>query len=138
MTTAAVLETAEAVCGALHRYDFQHIGDRGASTWFFRGEYPKRIRVEVVRSDLAPYVLVNIEWYNLHRKQRGRVTLQVDTQGAAADVFRATERAVLKCLEIYRDVLAEEGLAGPELAVTESTAAAAVPDTPEDERDAGL
>jgi hypothetical protein len=141
-STKATQEAAEAICGALHRYQFQFLGesDGGASTWFMRGEHPKRIRIEVQRSALAPMVIVNVEWRNLFSKLRGRQTLQVDVRGSAGDVFQATEKAVLRCLEIFRDVVSEEGVAGPLPAHNpiESTAESNVPETAEEERDADL
>jgi hypothetical protein len=113
----AIAEAAEAVCGALHRLDFQFLGESedGASTWFHRGQYPKDVRIEVVRSALAPMVLVNLTWRNLSERpiQIGRKTLQVDVRGAQQAVFEATETAVLRCLQIFRDVVEGEGVAGP-------------------------
>jgi hypothetical protein len=139
--TREIAETAEAICGGLHRYGWELIGEAGpnnASTWFSRGEKPKIIRTEVVRSALAPMVLVNVEWYNLHTRQRGRQTLQVDVRGSNADVFMASEKAVLRCLEIFRDVLEGSGVAGPTPTTVASTDSSNVPETPEEEREAGL
>lgn len=137
-----IAEAAEAINGALHRFAFRHLGDKDASTWFTRGDYPKDIRIEVVKSNLAPMVLVNQEWRNLTTNPVtfGRRTLQIDVRGSQNDVFKATEKAVLSCLELYRDVLEGKGVAGPQAAhsVIESTADSAVPDTFEDEQDAGL
>lgn len=140
----AVKEAAEAICGALHRLSFDVLGESedGASTWFYRGRSPKDVRIEVVRSALAASVLVNIEWRNLSTgtARRGRQTLQIDVRGAGSDVFQATERAVLRCLEIYRDVLQGTGVAGPGAEATPiaSTAESNVPETEQEARDAGL
>lgn len=131
-----IREAAEAICGALHRYSFEFLGESsdGASTWFHRGNRPKDVRIEVLRSALAPMVLVNIEWRNLAEHARGRITAQCDVRGSKADVFAATEKAVLRCLEIYRDVLDETGVAGrqPAFHPHQSTA-----DSPEIEDDDG-
>ena len=116
--TRKVLEAAEAICGALHKTDFLWLGDSqdGASSWFTRGTKPQIVRIEVVRSELAPMVLVNIEWPNFndpHNFKRGRQTCQVDVRGSANEVFLVCERAVTRCLEVYRDVISGEGVAGP-------------------------
>lgn len=112
-----VQEAAEAICGALHDLTWQFMGetDNGASTWFIRGEKPKQVRIEVVRSKLADVVLVNVEWLNLSQPpeiKRGRQTLQVDVrEGRSPNTFAATQRAVEKCLSIFRDVLTGTGVA---------------------------
>jgi len=142
----AIEVTAEAICGALHASDFDYLGDTGggSSTWFHRGKAPQDVRIEVVRSVLAPMVLVNIEFRNLHAPQarrRVRITAQIDVRGAKAEVMEATERAVLRCLELYRDVLQGTGPAGPEAwkeRVVHNSADMDVPETEEDERDADL
>lgn len=121
---SAVQETAEAVCGALHRFDWRPMyredgsfeSDDGASTWFIRGDSPKQVRIEVQRSKLADYVLVNVEWPVLGRERayRGRQTLQIDvSNGITADVHEAAQRAVTRCLVIFRDVLEGSGVAAP-------------------------
>lgn len=140
-----VQEAAEAICGALHRLDFEFLGESpdGASTWFTRGRHPKAVRVEVVRSHLAPMVMVNTEYHNLSgpAPKYGRIVGQVDVRGSRADVFKATEKAVLRCLEIFRDVLEGKGVAGPEIlapTVTQETADMNVPETEDEEREEGL
>lgn len=143
-----IAEAAEAICGALHRLDFRFLGEseQGASTWFTRGEHPRNIRIEVQRSELAPFVNVNLEWRNYSDRaagtMRGSKTLQVDVRGGTADVHGAVEKAVLGCLLAFRDVIDGVGIAGPEALKkprpVESTADSNVPDTDEDEIDAGL
>lgn len=146
MSSREVQETAEAVCGALHRFAFAHIGEsgNGASTWFTRGVSPKDIRVEVVRGDVDQTVMVNVEFRNLHTAPAvlGRITAQIDTRGAKADVMEATEQAVLRCLEIFRDVLEGKGVAGPEIIRARTpltvTADSHVPSNDDEEQEAGL
>ena len=138
----AVQEAAEAICGALHRYRYDFLGESpdGASTYFRRGNRPKHVRVEVVRSALAPMVLVNTEFYNLHASpaRYGRITQQVDVRGSRADVFAATEKAVLRQLEVFRDVLEGTGVAG-EAALADkpvqNTADMNVPETEDETRE---
>lgn len=112
-----VQESAEAICGALHalHWEFKGETDHGASTWFTRGEVGKQVRVEVQRSSLADVVIVNVEWLNMSKPPtvvRGRQTLQVTVTSDKGEVMRATERAVEKCLLIFRDVLSSSGVAG--------------------------
>lgn len=113
-----VAETAEAICGALYRLDFQVLGetDNGASTWFTRGTKPQIMRVEVARSRLAAYVMVNVEHPNVSGPtfMRVRQAIQINCGGARERLIEATEAAVLRVLELYRDLLAGTGLAGPE------------------------
>lgn len=124
MTTRAelqhLMETAEAVCGALHNLGYEFLGETGdapyLSTWWARGQTPKRVRVEVVRSALAPMVLINTEFHNFEGKI-GRVTAQIDVRGAKVAVMEATEKAILRQLEIFRDTLEGVGVAGPQAAV---------------------
>jgi hypothetical protein len=146
LDTQAIKEAAEAICGALHRLSYEFIGesDNGASTWFHRGVSPRDVRVEVVRSGLAPMVMVNTEYRNLHAPQelrRGRITQQIDVRGSSVDVFGATEKCVLRCLEIFRDVLEGSGVAGPDAwkpTPTQEISDMNVPETEDEERDEGL
>lgn len=110
-----VAEAAEAVCGALHDLGWEFIGesDFKASTWFLRGDGAKLVKIEVQRSRLADFVIVNVLWPVLaNPPYEGRQTLQIDVAGGTvAEVKDATERAVVRCLEIFRDVLAQTGVA---------------------------
>jgi hypothetical protein len=116
-----VQEAAEAICGALYNTEWELMGesDGGASTWFIRGAKPKQVRVEVQRSRLADYVIVNVEWFNLSlpgKTIRGKETLQIPCTPAESDfsVRQATELAVVRCLEILKDVVAGTGVASRE------------------------
>lgn len=118
-------EAAEAVCSGLYNTQFVPLGDtdEGASTWFTRGEKPKIIRVEVQRSKLADFVLVNTEWANLSLPGhviRGREVFQIPTDESVSwkSVTEATQAAVVRVLEIFRDVLAGEGVAGSKILET--------------------
>lgn len=116
-----VAEAAEAVCGALHELGWELLGEtnNGASTWFLRGDKPKQTRIEVQRSLLADFLIVNIEWIVLtNPPSKGRQTLNVDIgKSTHREVKDATERIVVKCLEVMRDVYAEAGLASPQAAM---------------------
>lgn len=121
--TTLLEETYEAVCGALHGTDWQMIGEQGASAWWVRGtERGKRVRVEVQKSTLAPTLIVNVEWHVTAlapQLLRGRTTLQVGCDPAKdtrSEVEAATQQVVLRCLEIFRDVLEGKGVAGSEAA----------------------
>lgn len=120
-----VQEAAEAVCGALKRTDWDFMGEtnHGASTWFIRGEKPKQTRVEVQRSLLADYLIVNVEWIVLSRPvSKGRQTINIDIgKSTHRQVQEATERAVVRCLEIFRDVVQEVGVADPKAGVKPPT-----------------
>lgn len=115
---------AEAVCSALHTMDFRFIGEtnEGASTWFTRGEVPKIMRVEVQRSQLADCVLVKTEWGNVSGPQfvKGQNVDEIWTHTPEGDplneamIFEHVEAVVVHTLEIFRDVLAGEGVAGVE------------------------
>lgn len=110
-------ETCEAINGALYSVDFEHLGRDGQySDWWTRGVYPKDVRVEVQRSQLAPFVIVNLEWRT--NGVRGRQTLQIDCgpTSTRAQLEEGAERAVLRCLQTFKDVLQGVGVADPKKA----------------------
>lgn len=115
-----VQEAAEAVCGALSELGWELLGETNerASTWFIRGDKPKQTRIEVQRSRLADYLVVNLEWIVLtNPPSKGRQTLNIDIgKSTYRQVKDATERIVLKCLEVQRDVVQGVGLADPKAA----------------------
>lgn len=110
-------KTAEAINGALYRTEFEHLGqqDSGRSDWWTRGRFPQDVRIEVTRSQLAPFVILNIEWRVLGGQTRvkGRQNIQIKCGDDASvpAVEEACERAVLRCLQIYKDVLLGAGVA---------------------------
>lgn len=114
-----VQEAAEAILGALHRLDWRPMDpdapDQGASTWFIRGEKPKQLRVEVQRSLLADYVIVNAEWPVLtNPPHKGRLTFNINVgESTQRQVRENTEKIVVRCLELFRDVLQGSGVADP-------------------------
>lgn len=112
-----VQEAAEAVCGALHSLDWEFMGETNgnASTWFIRGEKPKQLRVEVQRSLLADYVIVNAEWPVLtNPPHKGRLTFNINVgESTQRQVRENTEKIVVRCLELFRDVLQGSGVADP-------------------------
>jgi len=121
MPTMHVQMAAEAICGALYRFEFTYLGDTegGKITWFTRGDKPKIIRVRVQRSEIAPVVLVGVDFPNVSipgEVKVGQITMQVDTRGTEPEVVHACENAVRRILEIFRDVLEGTGVAGREAA----------------------
>lgn len=111
------------MCGALHRVGWQHKGDTGGgmSSWFARGDKPSLTRIEVQRSRLADYLVVNIEWAVLtNPPHMGRQTINIDCTFKASDVQiqEACERAVVRCLEVMRDVVTGEGVASTTKGIT--------------------
>lgn len=115
-----VVETAEAVCSALWRLDWQVLGnsDGGRSTWLLRGVKPKQVRIEVARLLNERTVRVVVEWHNhsfAPQLVRGQLVLDIDTRSTDDGVRAQTEAAVLRCLEVFRDVLEEKGLAGKDV-----------------------
>ena len=143
---------AEAVCSALYNMPFSRfLGERpdpdtGLDVAWFRlsqdpGEEvsarsdPKQVMV-AVRKVEEGFVTVQVSWLNLTRGHehplRGEQVLRISTMGHPQhDVQAATEQAVLKILDIFSDVLAEQGIAGPiqELAPQSQ---AGDPDDPDD------
>lgn len=112
-------EAAEAICSALYNTGFEALGETegGRVTWFHRGTHPKDVRVRVERSVLADFVYVVVEFRNLSNGARlkGEQKFEVYA-GPTADRFGiadATQKAVIGVLEVFRDVLAESGVAGP-------------------------
>lgn len=113
---------AEAVCAGLFSNDFVALGDSegGAVTWFTRGTHPRRIRISVNRSSLVNAVIVTTEFPNFSNKGLGRQIITgkertvIPTDRTLTDdqVREASTAAVLRCLEIFKDVLEGQGVAG--------------------------
>lgn len=119
MSDQRVIDAAEAICSALHRTDWEHLGDTdaGRTDWFRRGATPKVVRVSIERAILYPMVFVTAEWPNISlpgKVVRGFQRLTVDCGPDANDyqVAIATEQVVVRCLEIFRDVIQGVGVAG--------------------------
>lgn len=134
ISVSRIRETAEAVCGGLHKtglFEFLDDTDGGHSTWFTCGTKPDIIRVEVQRSKLHDSVAVNVEWPVIIGREikRGKVTMRVrcgmDIPKPQAE--REAEHAVRRCLEIYRDVLQKTGVADPVTVERVMTAEAVAP-----------
>lgn len=123
------VEVAEALCSALYRMPFvEFLGEdditltvpeteRAHALWFHLGEKPKDMRVTVVRPEKREEVQVKMEWRNYFADGRnplkGEQTLRISTYAATQAMLQpATEQAVLKVLEVFRQVLSEEGVAG--------------------------
>lgn len=121
------IETTEALCSALYQLPWaEFLGEQdteggGRVAWFHIGESPKDLRVSVIRSKpgKSEDVRVRIEWRNYSMDARNPLkceqTIHLLTYEATqAALKQGTESAVLRVLEVYKDVLAEEGVAGPE------------------------
>lgn len=130
---SAQVEVAEALCSALYQMPFVEFlgekdlpwldpvgngGEQEARHAFFHvGEKPKDMRVTVIRPSQTEMVLLRIEWRNYKTDPRNPLkceqTVHISTYAATqAMLGEPTEAAVLRVLEVYRDVLAEEGVAG--------------------------
>lgn len=123
MSDRNVKTAAEAICGALYRVDFEHLGDtdEGRTTWFTRGTKPKSVRIRVERARLYPMVFVHIEFLNQSVKPArvGNIQMQVDCTGNDHDIEEATTQAVVRCLEVFKDVLEGKGVAGKKAATAQ-------------------
>lgn len=121
------IETAEALCSALYQLSWseflgeQDTPDGGRVAWFHIGQSPQDLRVSVIRSKpgKSEDVQVRIEWRNYAVDARNPLkceqTIHILTYEATQATLRLnTEAAVLRVLEVYMDVLSEEGVAGPE------------------------
>jgi hypothetical protein len=121
------VEVAEAVCSALYMMPQSEIPteflgeadiEEGHAAWFHVGVRPLDLRVTVLQPKDRTYeVLVRTEWRNYKADARNPLkaehTGRINTFGATAhDVRDAAGAAVVNVLEIYRDVLREEGVAG--------------------------
>lgn len=121
-------ETAEALCSALYSLPFgEFLGEKdlpygedgqlARHAFFHIGEHPKDLRVTVIRPDRAERVEVLIEWRNYFADGRsplkGQQTIRISTYAATQAMLGGpTQDAIVRVLEIYKDVLAEEGVAG--------------------------
>lgn len=126
-------ETAEALCSALYQMPFsEFLGEQEAPegwvAWFHLGEKPKDMRVSVRRPKDRDEVVVVAEWRNYHADPRnpirGEQRFTISTYAATqAMVAPATENALQSVLELLRQVVAEEGVAGKiaDLQETEET-----------------
>jgi len=133
---SAQVEVAEAICSALYQMPFvEFLGEKdlpwynvlhgegeqpeqeARHAWFHVGEKPKDMRVTVIRPSKAELVQVRIEWRNYFADGRqplkGEQTLNISTYAATqAMLQQPTEAAVVRVLELYRDILTESGVAG--------------------------
>lgn len=121
MSTDLQAEAAEALCSALYRLPFsEFVGERdidgGHEMFFHLGQHPRDIRVTVIRPADPSTVLVRIQWRNLHCGVvlAGSQTLTISTYMATrSQVAETTQSAILRVLEVYKDVLEGTGVAGP-------------------------
>jgi hypothetical protein len=110
-------ETSEAINSGLYQNAFTALGesDGGRVQWWTRGIAPKNIRIAVEMSQFSPTITVTIEWRNLsgHSPVKGtkRLTLKCSNTDNADEIKESTTTVVLRCLEIYRDVIQGTGVA---------------------------
>ena len=123
----------EALCSALYNMPFvKFLGERpddfGSDVAWFRlsrdpdvdvsaRSDPKQVMVAIRQAEEG-LLIVQVAWLNVSRgfdhPLRGEKILRIATNGQVMpDVQLATEQAVLSILDVYSDVLAESGIAGP-------------------------
>jgi hypothetical protein len=116
------IEVQEALCSAIYQMPFAELlgeteNEAGRIAFFHIGERPKDIRVSVIRPPDKEEVSVKIEWRNYAADGRnplkGEQVLRISTYAATQAMLMApTQNVILRILEIYNDVLHEEGVAG--------------------------
>lgn len=119
--STATETTFEAFCSWLYMHPYTEFlgeadvaGEHGA--YFHMGTAPKDMRVSVLRSALEE-VRVRVEWRNYKADPRnpikGEQRFTVRTYAASQhDIEEATAKVVQAILELYLDVLEEEGVGG--------------------------
>lgn len=117
---------AEALCSAFYNMPFsEFLGEvdteEGHVAYFHLGEKPKDMRVSVITFDNGEnepnrdMVGVRCEWRNYHAGEvlKGEHTGYLSAYAATRSAYQfATEQAVVRALELYRDVIEEKGVAG--------------------------
>lgn len=113
----------EAVCAALYyqpQMEFLGEQDReeGLTWWGHLGSKPKDMRVRVCRENDTATVTIGLTWRNYSADARnpliGGLTITIPTEATLRSYLeQPVEGAIVRVLEVYRDVLAEEGVAGP-------------------------
>ena len=123
------VEVAEAICSALYQMPFaEFLGERDEKVnmpeeqmarhlYFHIGVRPKDMRVTVIRPEKSEMVAVRVEWRNYFADPRNPLkceqTIRISTYAASQAMLHGpTEEAVVRVLEIYKDVLSESGVAG--------------------------
>ena len=120
------VEVQEALCSALYNMPFaeflgeNELMDETGSmnvAYFHVGERPKDMRVSIIRPAKKEEVRTKIEWRNYKADARnplkGELVLTISTYAMTKpQLVPATEDVIVRVLEIYKDVLQEEGVAG--------------------------
>lgn len=115
---------AEAICSAFYQMtqslDIELLGERdeedGYTTYWHFGHKPKDMRVAVIRDKDNDTVRVRLDWRNLSGPEplRASQTLVISSYMATqAQMDGPTTDAVVRCLEVFKDVLGGTGVAGP-------------------------
>ena len=137
------VEVNEALCSAFYNMpfveflgeqddvpveDYEGRKDTARLAWFHVGERPKDMRVTVIRPTRKEEVRVRAEWRNYFADGRnplkGEQTFTISTYAASqAELEPATEQVVLKVLELFQQVLSEDGVAGAISDLVEDTKA---------------
>lgn len=112
----------EALCSALYQMPFtEFLGEKdiegGRAGWFHIGEAPKDMRVQITIPDQRDEIVVLAEWRNYFADARepllGAQQMTVSTYAAIQQqVEPAIEDVLLRVLNLYKEVLAETGVAG--------------------------
>jgi len=113
--------TAEAICSALYNLPFStFVGElpnkeKNEMAVFRLGEKPKSVLVQVIREPNG-IVCVRSLYMNYSGSEplMGDLSIRLLTSGQTqAALNDPTTQAVVRVLEVYRDVLEETGVAGP-------------------------
>lgn len=126
MTDRDTVNAAEAMVGAIYRLpqaeflgetDQPRDGKAEHCYYFHIGTAPKDMRAVVLYGDVEPNVVqLHLVWRNYSADARkpllGSLDLRVSTLGSQSAIADATTQAVVRVLEVYKDVLTETGVAG--------------------------
>jgi len=108
--------TYEAVCGGLHKTEFEFLGERGGQAFWTRGTAPEIMRVTVTKSKLGR-VILTCEWPNVSSPPRivkTKLDLTIDCLRPKWDVEAQSIGVMERVLQIFLDILERKGYAGPE------------------------
>lgn len=116
------IEATEALNSALYQMPFvEFLGEKdlpeGRAAWFHVGQKPRDMRVEILRPEQKDEVVVTVQWRNysadarnpLRGEQKFTISCYAKT---ASEVRETVQQLVIKILEMYRQVLTEDGIAG--------------------------
>lgn len=109
--------TAETVCGALFRTDFELIGESagGRETWWHRGPVGRNVKIGVIRpadkNELMVVVFFVAEHPLIKERAVARKEFAIDLACNNEQLAEAAQMVVEQCLLIYRQVISEQPVA---------------------------